>query len=217
MSSGSARGYDRLARVYAGLERLAFGQLLMTARVALLATLATPARILIIGEGDGRMLAALLARYPAAQVDCVEQSAAMIKRARSRLPQTAKVRWLQQDAASFVPAPASYNCIITTFILDSFEGDGLGQLVARLYAALAPGGQWYYADFHMPERGWQQRRASLWLTLLYTFFRWQTGLDVRTLEDPVARFEALGLRQEASLEYSQGLLVTRVYRKAPRP
>ena len=209
MSSGSARGYNRLARVYETLERLAFGDLLMEARTCLLADLDPPAKILIVGEGDGRMLERVLEYFPNAYVDCAEQSQAMISESQKRVS-SSKVRWLRRDITTFQPERASYDLIVTTFILDSFVGETLSELVKSLVEGLKPAGQWYYADFAVPERGWVRVRAQLWLTLMYAFFRWQTGLKVNSLENPMPHLEhKLNLTQERFL--SSGLLVTRIY------
>ena len=209
VKGGSARGYDRLANVYAALERLAFGDLLMQARTCLLADLNIPNKILIVGEGDGRTLQRVLRQFPNAQIDCVEQSQSMICKSQKRVT-SSKVRWFQQDITTFKPDSASYDLIVTTFILDSFAGETLVNLIQSLVASLKPGGQWYYADFAVPAWGWGRIRAQVWLTLMYAFFRWQTGLKVSGLENPKPYLEnKLNLTQERFL--SSGLLVTRIY------
>ncbi len=57
----SQRGYDRLARGYQGLEWLVFGNQLQRARVALIDQLPVWQRLLIYGDGNGRLLEQLYA------------------------------------------------------------------------------------------------------------------------------------------------------------
>lgn len=56
-----ARGYDRLASSYRGIEWLVFGSQLQRARVALIDQLPDWNRLLILGDGDGRLLEQLYA------------------------------------------------------------------------------------------------------------------------------------------------------------
>ena len=214
---GSAAGYNRLASVYGTFERLAFGNLLSETRRALLPRLKLPETVLIVGEGPGELLAELLMRFPAAQVTCVEQSAAMIRRAQAGLPETARLTWRQADVTGLELPRCSFDLIVTTFLLDSFEGPVLRRLMGSLAESLRMGGQWYYADFAVPRAGWQRRRAQTWLWLLYHFFGWQTGLKVRRLENHAALFAALDLSLDAEQTRSRSLLVTRIYRKAATP
>ena len=199
-----------MARVYAGLERLAFGDLLLQARTCLLAETKTPSRVLIVGEGDGRTLQRVLEQFPNARIDCLEQSPEMIRKARERVD-SAKVRWLQQNIITFEPEPAGYDLIVTTFILDSFTGEVLAGLMRKLAMGLKLGGQWYYADFYVPEQGWGRARAQTWLTLMYTFFRVFTKLGVSGLEPPDKHFETLGLTLTDERFLSNELLVARLY------
>lgn len=60
-STRSQRGYDRLAHSYHSLEWLAFGSQLQLARVALIDQLPVWQRLLIYGDGNGRLLEQLYA------------------------------------------------------------------------------------------------------------------------------------------------------------
>ena len=140
----SARGFDRLARVYRPLELLAFGRGLERARFALLDRLAACREVLVLGEGDGRCLVRLLQVAPQARVDCVDFSAAMLARAAGRLDATAKarVRFVQLDVLADDLPEKPYCAVVTMFFLDCFTDAQLALLVPRIAARLRPGGRW---------------------------------------------------------------------------
>ena len=214
-SQRSVEGYNRLAPNYRKLEYLAFGSALMGARVALLERLPPLDRVLILGEGDGRLLEVLLRNRPRCQVTCVEQSPRMVELAQARLAAIGRlenVHFAVRDALTFVPERRSYDAIVTSFFLDCFTKDVLKTLIPTLLQGLKRGGLWYYADFHMPSQATARVRAEVYLALLHTFFRWRTGLRSRRLVDPAPIFAANGLSLEVERQQSGGLLTTRLYR-----
>ena len=69
-----ARGYDWLARWYKPLEFMLFGSTLMQARLAGLEWIQShvaPKQVLVLGDGDGRMLERILDMMPSASVIAV--------------------------------------------------------------------------------------------------------------------------------------------------
>src|SRR5580704_9374486 len=74
----------RLARWYRWVEYAAFGRALERCRFANLTLLERAQRVLILGEGDGRTLARLLAVAPAARFEVIELSSEMIALAKAR-------------------------------------------------------------------------------------------------------------------------------------
>ncbi|PTX92507.1 class I SAM-dependent methyltransferase [Opitutus sp. ER46] len=209
--------FDPLARSYRTLEFLAFGADLERVRFCQLHRLAGARRILVLGEGDGRCLARLLEIAPDATIDCVDLSAAMLRRAEARLSAEARrrVTFSCADARTVALRRSGYDGVVTFFFLDCLLPEEMSALVSRLAQHLAPGGLWLWGDFNLPASGWRRWRATAWLTLLYAFFRWQTGLRVRQLPDAEAALTAAGLHVEASRSFQHGLLRSAVYR-APR-
>ncbi|MGH7995408.1 MAG: class I SAM-dependent methyltransferase [Opitutaceae bacterium] len=207
------QNFDRLAGFYRLLEYLAFGRDLERARWSLLDRLAGRRRILILGEGDGRCLARLVRIAPDAEIDCVEASGAMIARARARLAAEAlgRVRFHQRDALTFEFPDAAYDAVVTLFFLDCFTAGTVADLVKRVDRSLRPGSRWLFADFVMPAAGLARWRAQIWLRILYSFFRWQTGIPARRLPPSEALIEAAGFRREETLEYQWGLLRAALY------
>ena len=208
---GSVRrkGFDRLAGVYQPLETLLFGKALEHARNAFLGRPLSPRpgstqargelkRILIIGEGDGRFLAELSRRYPGVQVDCIDESRAMLARAERRLQRLepnapAQVRFLRGDVRNLILPETAYDILVTHFFLDCFTETTLKTLLPRLAKSLKPGGRWLLADFHLPQGRFARLYRRGWLRVLYTFFRWQTGLEASHLVDPLPLLLSQGL------------------------
>ena len=111
---------DRIARWYRWFEYAGFGRALERRREAFLSDVADARRVLALGDGDGRALAALLAAAPHACVDYVDVSARMLELARD-------ARWHRaghlslRRRAHHAAAAAEYDLIVTHFFLDCFD------------------------------------------------------------------------------------------------
>jgi len=115
---------------------LAFGDHRTRPAIDLLARVAleTPARIADLGCGPGNSTALLCARWPAAEVLGIDNSAAMLAKARaSGLP----ARWREADLAGWTPA-APCDLLYSNAVLQWLPDHAT--LLPRLFAALRPGG-----------------------------------------------------------------------------
>ena len=215
-----ARSFDRLAKPYRLLERLAFGHDLARARAAFLGELADAERVLILGEGDGRFLATFLQVNPHAQVDCVDESTEMLRLAKrriSRLNIEPRVTFHHTDARSLSYPTQHYDLVVTLFFLDVFTETQLEHLIPELARSLAPGGVWYTADFRAPREPLRRLHSLLWLRLLYGFFNWQTDMAARTLVDPTPYFRACGLEPQKTHYRRLGMLYSQLLQKESAP
>lgn len=197
--------FDRIARLYRLVETLMFGRTLERARTAWLHEVAAAKRVLIVGEGDGRFLQRLLAVAPAAQVECVDGSAAMLALAAKRVAADPRVRFVQAALETYAPT-GRYDLIVSHFVLDCFDAAGLERLIARLAAQLDDGGRWLLADFRVPHGRLPGVRARLWLVVMYAFFRVVTGLEVRRLVDPTPLLQEHGLERTCWRELDAGFV-----------
>jgi ubiquinone/menaquinone biosynthesis C-methylase UbiE len=204
---------DRFAPFYRWVEYAAFGRALERRRFAFLHRLGNAHRVLILGEGDGRTLARLLAVAPAARIDVVELSSAMIHLAKRRTGSSDRIDFRQADALTTCWPNESYDGVVTNFFLDCFHEPEAKLLVHRLAGALVPGGVWIVSEFAIPERGWRRWHALLWTRSMYIFFGVVSSLPVRRLP-PLGRLLAEeGLRRLEREEERWGLIYSEVWVK----
>ena len=190
--------FDRVAKVYRLLEHVVFRDALQKARVAHLdsLSLSNDARVLILGDGDGRFLAALLQHLPDARVDVVEASESMIGLAQCRVPEASRsrVNFKRMDVFEFFPTTERYDLVVSHFFLDCFEASEVERLVERVNDCLRAGGEWLISDFQLPRSGFFRRlRAQVLLWCMYFFFRVTTNLSAASLFDPEVVIKASGL------------------------
>ncbi len=209
-------GFDRVARIYHALELAAFGRTLQRARTAFLDRITAGSRVLILGDGDGRFLRALLDTVPGCTVHCVDGSARMLSLAAARLTAEERTRatFEHADARQYDPGPRPFDAIVTLFFLDCFVEHDVRQLVSRLSPNLREGGIWLFADFAIPARAPARWHAQLVVNGLYLFFRWRAGLDARALPPSEAILQTAGLVAADQREYRAGLIRSVVYLRA---
>jgi len=183
----SARGYDSLAPFYRLIETLVFGGKLQRARVALLDHLPLAERILVLGDGDGRLLHALADRQRNASFVSIDQSERMLARQQRRLQsevQSERLRTIMGDVRQLdrlIGDEAGFDLIVAAFFTDCFPPEELEDLWGGWLGRLRPGGTVYHVDFVMPRRGFRRIRAKLLSAIMHRFFAWQTGLTNRDL------------------------------------
>lgn len=196
------------------LETLSFGGALQRARTSHLDALGGE-RLLVLGEGDGRFLEALLTSTSWECIECVESSLSMVRRARARLMAAHgrdvadRVRFCIEDARHVDYGISCRDAVICCFFLDCFEERDLYRLVTRLVAALRVGGRFLLVDFAPPGN----RRARLALGFLYFCFGLLTDISARRLVDPRPQLEAAGLELVRCSEHARGLVYSALYVK----
>jgi SAM-dependent methyltransferase len=210
--------FDWLAPHYSWIEAATFGGLLHWCRTALLSEITDARRVLILGEGDGRFAAALLAINSVATVDIVDASsgmAALARRRIARVPGAAgRVRWHIADARAIAPPAPPYDLIVTNFFLDCFAAAELGRLIPRFAQGLAPGGRWLVGDFAVPRGGIVVRTAAhLALATMYAAFYLGSRIPARRLADPAPLLRAVGLTLDCEKRRLAGFLVSSLWRR----
>lgn len=198
--------FDRLAGHYRWMEAVLVGDLLQRARTQWLSAVQNPRRVLLAGEGPGRMLVACAAAWPRSHFTVVDQSSAMLARARQHWSvRTGKlqVEFRQADLRARWPEPGDFDLIITHFFLDCFNPDELTMVIANLAGAATSRAAWLITDFQVPPRGWRRIRARLILCLAYRFFRLATDISARAITPPDSRLVATGfnLRRRELLNF----------------
>jgi ubiquinone/menaquinone biosynthesis C-methylase UbiE len=204
---------DRIARAYRWFEYAAFGRELERRRFRFLREVCGARRALILGDGDGRFLARLLANAPAVRVELVDSSKAMLELARQRAG-SLRVSYKHGDARTVAFTRPGFDLVVTHFFLDCLDANDLRKLVDRVADAVQPGAVWLISEFRQPASGWRAGWAWVWLRTLYFFFGLTTGLEVRRLTDHRPLLKARGFCMEQVEEVWFGLLASEVWRKS---
>jgi SAM-dependent methyltransferase len=205
--------FERLAPHYDWLEAVTAGGRLQRARTHWLDQLAGRRRILSVGEGHGRFAAACLARFPEAELTCVEASPAMLALARRRnrgLP--GRVHWECAEVLAWQPVQR-YDAIVTCFFLDCFPPDTLAAVIGHLATAATADAVWLLSDFDVPLRGPARWRAQAVHALMYAFFRAVAALPARSLAPPDAELQRQGFELTGRRHFEWGLLRAEVWRR----
>ena len=203
--------FDRIARPYRWLEYLTFGPALSHCRSHFLPRLSHCRRALILGDGDGRFTARLLATHPRLHADAVDVSPAMLRllqqRAQAAHPTAGqRLQTHLADARTFRPM-GRYDLVVTHFFLDCLSQSELNLITRRICEHLEPQALWVLSDFRIPS-GLLRWPALAVVRTLYFAFRVLTGLRVRRLPDHATALRSAGLTPITE-DRSLGGLLTR--------
>jgi 2-polyprenyl-3-methyl-5-hydroxy-6-metoxy-1,4-benzoquinol methylase len=210
---GQGRGlmnFDRVAGWYSAIEFLTAGSLIQQCRIAHLNTLRDCERILILGEGNGRFLEALMTVNPTASVEVIESSRKMIQLAQQRLTRSGfpleNIHFTLKDVRDWLPEKQVYDAIVSHFFLDCFTRPELECLVPHLATAASEDCVWLQSDFTVPAGTFRRIRAQLILWTMYRFFRSSVSLSADKLSNPSEMLRSGGFELEARTNRSWGLL-----------
>jgi ubiquinone/menaquinone biosynthesis C-methylase UbiE len=215
MSQAEAN-FDLIAKPYRWLEYLTFGLTLQKTRLHYLPALLNSRNALILGDGDGRFTAALLAANPNITILAIDTSATMLqllrRRCESITPNSAQRLRTQQANALTVPLDATYDLIVTHFFLDCLTQPELNSLIARITKNMQPGALWLISDFSIPTN-LAKLPAKILIHTLYFAFRILTNLRTTQLPDHATPLQKSG---PMCIDYHYrlgGILTTELWRK----
>ena len=216
--------FDRVARIYRWMEYLSFGPWLGRCRNAQLIRLTgarrarrapRAPRALVLGDGDGRFLARLLAANANLTADVVDSSQAMLNLLDRRIRRSGRhardrICLHHADALEWKPS-GSYDLIVSHFFLDCFFPQQVEQLLLSVLAHTQPGTQWVVSEFAIP----QSRIVALLcrgiVAVLYRAFGMLTGLRVRALPDYAGCLLRHGLVLTSERRFLAGLLCSQLW------
>ena len=207
--------FDRVARPYCWLEYVSFGPWLDRCRGAQLAHLTGPRHALLLGDGDGRFLARLLAANTTVTADVVDSSHSMLQLLDRRIQRAGvqahqRICLHQSEVLEWNPT-ASYDLIVSHFFLDCFFPDQLEQLFDRVLPHALPGARWVISEFAIPRNPFAAYLARGIIGLLYRAFGLLTGLSVRSLPDYATSLLRRGLTPSHQRRYLGGLLCSQIW------
>lgn len=102
-------------------------------------------RVLDLGTGDGRLLAALQAARPEMQGVGLDVSEVMLRAARERFAGDERVDLLKHDLAESLPALGRFDAVISSFAIHHLEHERKHSLYREVFELLEPGG--VFANF----------------------------------------------------------------------
>jgi ubiquinone/menaquinone biosynthesis C-methylase UbiE len=213
MTKPAQPNFDRVARVYRWAEYLSLGPLLERTREHFLPQLAGRRRALVLGDGDGRFLARLLAQNRELRAIAVDTSAAMLGLLRERCGFAGERLETRQGSALLVTPAQDTDLIVTHFFLDCLTQAEVDVLAARMSAAVQPGALWVVSDFAVPRRPVLGPLAAVYVRALYLAFAVLTGLRVQRLPDPQRALAGAGFERVARQERLGGVIYTEIWKR----
>jgi SAM-dependent methyltransferase len=206
--------FDRIAPIYRCAEYATFGRSLEKCRNRYLPQLQRSHNALVLGDGDGRFLAHLLAANPGLTADAVDTSRTMLhlleQRAKAISPDArGRLRTHHANALDFSPE-RSYDLIVTHFFLDCLSQTEIQTLFARIAPYVEPGGLLVLSEFRIPQ-GAMYFPSRILVRLLYLAFRLLTGLRICRLPDYATALNSAGFVRIAQHLSLGGLLVSELW------
>lgn len=211
--------FNRLAPLYRWMELVTFGPFLHRARTAFLPRFTQVRQAIVLGDGDGRFTAALLAANPDIRIDAVDASPAMLRAlARRAGRHAARLRTHIADIRHWTPTPTPpAGLIVTHFFLDCLTTSEIQSLATRLRAAAAPRALWVLSDFAIPPSLFGRLIAAPVVWSLYVAFAVLTGLRVRRLPDHSAALRRAGFALQCRRTSLASLLISELWQLGPDP
>lgn len=208
--------FDPIAKVYVIIERLTFGSLLEKTRLHYLPALTHSKNALVLGDGDGRFLARLLAENSDLCATAVDSSASMLRLLRRRCE--ASVPDVQQrlctvhsDVLAF-HTMEKYDLVVTHFFLDCFSDADLKLVMQAINPSVDIEALWVFSDFRVPQ-GALAFPARFLIRGLYFAFRVLTGLHVTQLPDHERLLALSGFSRIAFHHRFGGILTSELWKK----
>jgi trans-aconitate methyltransferase len=134
-------------------------------------------RCVDLGTGDGRLLALVGTRFPAAEAIGLDSSAAMLERAKERFDGSPKVELRDHDLRAPLPEVGAAEVVVSGLAIHHLEDARKRELFGEVHRLLSPGGVFANLDL--------VRSAS---ARLHELFRREIG---RVEDDPSDRLAGL--------------------------
>jgi ubiquinone/menaquinone biosynthesis C-methylase UbiE len=210
--------FDSVARAYRWMEYFSFGRMLELCRFHFLVRCSQARHALVLGDGDGRFTARLLASNPTVTVDAVDASPAMLALLRQRAQQScrnADIRLFttEADIRRFIPSGKDYDLVVSHFFLDCLTDGEMTALIARISPHMNEAAIWLVSDFAVPAKGWRRLGARMVIRSLYLAFSILTGLQVRKIPNYAKAFDDNGFHQVDKAVFLGGMLITELWHR----
>lgn len=119
----------------------------------------TPARLLDLGTGDGRLVDVVLRARPSIEeVVALDRSPPMLERAAARFAADPRVRVVERDLQAPLHPLGSFDVVVSGFAIHHLEHDAKRRLFAEVATVLRPGGA--FADLDVVESATPELHAT---------------------------------------------------------
>lgn len=193
--------FDRVASFYDRLAVLVFGKEILRSQTRFLDQVKASDTVLILGGGTGQLLEYL---PKCKQVDFVEKSAKMIRRANSRKVNQS-INFINEDFFEYEP-DMKFDVIICPFFLDCFNEEHLGKALHKVMDYLKTGGRLIVSDFD------QKGTRKILSRLMHLFFRVFASLQSNRLKPIHSKVIAGGFVLIEEDFFYQNMIFSRLYR-----
>ncbi|HEY5254621.1 MAG TPA: methyltransferase [Acidobacteriaceae bacterium] len=213
-----APNFDSVARAYRWMEYFSFGPMLERCRFHFLTRCSHARHALVLGDGDGRFTARLLALNPTVRVDAIDASSAMLDALRERARRSCRgadtrLSTTEADLRRFTPTGNDYDLVVSHFFLDCLTDDDVAALLARISPHLTQDAIWLVSEFAVPDKGWERLAARMLIRSLYFAFSFLTRLSVRNIPNYASIFSDNGFHPIGKATYLGGILITEVWER----
>ena len=204
--------FNRLAQIYRWIEWLTFGPILWRCRCTFLGTMKDRRAALVIGDGDGRFTARLLACNSKVTIEAVDASEAMLRQLLQRAGENAgRVHARLADARCPMPVTQDFDLVVTHFFLDCLNTAEVESLAVDIRRRLEFGARWVISEFAVPANLYGRLFAQPLVSMLYRAFGLLTGLPVRRLPRYREALERAGFVLGQERRSLKGLLVSEIW------
>lgn len=198
--------FDRIAPVYDKLVGAMFGSAVRRAQILFLSEIGPHSKVLMLGGGTGWLLAELLSLKPGCKVTYIDASEKMIDTSKKRFGNSRNVIFIHGTEKQ-IPVGSSYDAVITHFYLDLFTKRSCREVCNLIRSHCNTDTVWIACDFVV--KTWWHR---LLLRVMYTFFRWATGLRTDSLPDWRECIYNTGFRELGVRYYYGNFIASTLYR-----
>lgn len=204
--------FNRLARIYRWMEWLTFGPILWRCRCTFLDAMKDRRDALVIGDGDGRFTARLLASNSEVTIEAIDASEEMLRQLMKRAGENAgRVRTRLADARFPMPMTRRFDLVVTHFFLDCLTTAEVESLALEIRKRLEPGAAWVISEFAVPANLYGRLLAEPLISMLYRAFGLLTGLPVRRLPKYRNALERAGFVLEKQHRRLKELVVSEIW------
>jgi ubiquinone/menaquinone biosynthesis C-methylase UbiE len=174
---------------------------------------------LLLGDGDGRFLAALAKTNACIEIEAVDVSRNMLRIARQRVERSNiandhRIQFQLADICTWKPGSGEYDLVASHFFFDVFSTPVLAQIIGQVTERTRSNSLWLVSEFDLPAQGWRRFSARLWLAIMYRFFRLTTGLRNQHLPEWRALLQQAGFIQKQQRRLKGGFLVSELWQRA---